>query len=380
MSIRIGVLSEKSPGENRVALIPEMAQKLIEKGFEILIESGAGQRASFFDEAYLKAGAKIERDITTVLKNIDILLKVQMPEEKEIEPLKENAIVIGILSPYRFLERIQFLQKRKITSFAMELIPRVTRAQSMDALSSQSTVAGYKAVLIAANLTGRFFPMLTTAAGTIRPVRMLILGAGVAGLQAIATARRLGAVVEAYDVRPAVKEQVESLGARFLSTPVDAEAHGGYARELTIEEKKKEKMMLAEHIGNADVVITTAQIPGLKAPILITEEMVNKMKSGSIIVDIAAEGGGNCELTKAGELVEKNGVKIFGPVNLPSLLPAHASEMYAKNLYYLLLHLTKEGKSLDLNWQDEIISGSVLTHAGEIKHAATQKRVAERLK
>lgn len=361
MSIRIAVLKEKSLGERRVAIVPEVAAKIVQAGFSIALESGAGMSASFPDEAYQKTGVEIGTDSKTVLKDANCVLAVQMPRDEELSELKEKAILIAFLSPHRHAEQITKLKDKKVIAIAMEQIPRITRAQSMDALSSQATVAGYKAVLIAANLCGRFFPMLTTAAGTIRPSKLLILGAGVAGLQACATAKRLGAIVEAYDVRHAVKEQVESLGARFLEIELDAQAKGGYARELTAEEKKREQEMLSTHIQYADCIIATAQIPGKPAPRLISEETVLKMKTGAVVVDIAAESGGNCAATKAGETLSKNGVTICGPINLPSGLPLHASEMYAKNLFNLLMFLTKEGKSLELNFNDEIISASLVT-------------------
>lgn len=361
MAIQLAVLRDREQNEKRVALIPDVVSRLVQKGFEITVEAEAGLGSFYPDEAYVKAGAKIEKDRKALLNNAQIIVKVACPDEEEISETAGGKIVIGFMSPYRYPKRVEKMKEKKIISFAMEMIPRITRAQSMDALSSQSTVAGYKAALLAADLSGRFFPMLTTAAGTIRPARCLILGAGVAGLQAIATARRLGAIVEAYDVRRAVKEQVESLGARFLRSAVDAEAKGGYARELTAEEKAAEQEMLFAHVGQADIVITTAQIPGKPAPRLLPEEAVLKMKPGSVIVDMAAETGGNCALTKAGEITDKNGVVIFGPVNIPSMLPIHASEMYARNIFNFLILLTQEGKTTEPDWKDEIIARSVLT-------------------
>ena len=361
MAIRVAVTKEKTAGEKRVALLPETVSRLIKKGFEVAVEAGAGVGSHFADALYQEAGAKIISNANELLANAQIVLKVQAPQISEVEAMKAGTILIGFISAHQNKEIVEQLKNKQITTFAMELIPRVTRAQAMDALSSQATVAGYKAALVAANLSGRFFPMLTTAAGTIRPAKVLVMGAGVAGLQAIATARRLGAVVEAYDVRRAVKEQVESLGARFVELAVDAEAQGGYARELTEEEKLRQKELVASHVSRADVVITTAQIPGRAAPRLITEEMVASMKPGSVVVDLAAESGGNCAFTKAGEVVEQNGIKIYGPTNLPSELPMHASEMVAKNILNLLMLLTKEGTTLDLDWSDEIIAGAVLT-------------------
>ncbi len=361
MTIRIAIPKERGQNEKRVALIPEVAGRLVQKGFEIALEAGAGLGSFFSDPDYEKIGVKIEKDLKTLLNGAQIVLKVQAPSHEEIECLSPGTILIAFMSQHRTPEKIANLKEKKITTFAMEKIPRVTRAQSMDALSSQSTVAGYKAVLMAANLSSRFFPMLTTAAGTIRPAKVLVLGAGVAGLQAIATAKRLGAIVEAYDVRPAVKEQVQSLGAKFLEIKVDAEAKGGYARELTDDEKRREEEMLAHHVQNADCIITTAQIPGKPAPKLLPKDMVLKMKPGSVVVDLAAETGGNCLLTKPGEMVEINGIKFFGPLNVPAQLPIHASEMVSKNLLNFLLLLTHDGQSLEIDWNDEIMKGSVLT-------------------
>lgn len=366
MPIQLTILKEKFSGEQRVALTPEVAGRLIKQGFEIIVETGAGLGAHYPDTAYAQAGAKIGNDWKTLLAQTQILLKVQPIEAEEIAGLAANTTLIGFMAPHRHPERIEQLKNKKIATFAMEKIPRVTRAQVMDALSSQATVAGYKAVLLAAELSPRFFPMLTTAAGTIRPAKVLILGAGVAGLMAIATARRLGAVVEAYDVRTAVKEQVESLGARWIDVggAINAETSGGYARELTTEEKKLQEEKLATHIAGADVVITTAQIPGKPAPRLIHEPTVARMKPGSVVIDMAAESGGNVAGSRAGETVVTNGIKIAGPLNLPSQLPIHASEMYAKNISNFLLHLTQEGKSLQFNFADEIVAGALLTGGG----------------
>ena len=358
--IRVAVPKEISQGEKRVALVPEVAGRLVKAGFEIHVESGAGIKAHFPDEQYTNVGAKIIKDTSELYNGAQIILKVQAPKMEEIDFFPEGAFLIGLLTPHRLKEELELFKQKKITAFALEKLPRITRAQSMDVLSSQATVAGYKAVLIAANISNRFFPMLTTAAGTIRPAKVLILGAGVAGLQAIATSKRLGAIVEAYDVRRAVKEQVLSLGAKFLEIPVDAEAQGGYARELTEEEKKAESTMLSKHVALSDVVITTAQVPGRPAPRLLTKEMVAQMKPGSVVVDMAAESGGNCELTKAGEGINQNGVRIEGPVNLPSALSVHASEMVAKNIFNFLMLLTKDGKSLEPDWSDEVIAGGKL--------------------
>ena len=360
MSIRLAVPKEKTQTERRVALLPETVARLIKKGFQVAVEKGAGVESHFSDESYGEAGATLV-SAQEIFKGAQIVVKVQPPNLEEVQSMEAGSLLISFMNPHQNQPIIKMLQEKKIITFAMEMIPRVTRAQAMDALSSQATVAGYKAALLAAGLSGRFFPMLTTAAGTIRPAKVLVMGAGVAGLQAIATTRRLGAVVEGYDVRAAVKEQVESLGAKFVELAVNAEAKGGYARELTDEEKLRQKELVAAHVSRADVVITTAQIPGRPAPQLISKEMVEAMRPGSVIVDLAAESGGNCALTKASETVNHNGVIIFGPVNLPSQLPQHASEMYSKNLLNLLMLLTKEGQSLELDWNDEIIAGSALT-------------------
>ena len=361
MSMIIGILREAMEGEKRVALVPEVVRRLVAQGCKVLIEAGAGVNANYTDAAYQAVGGQIEGDRTSLLQQVQILLKVQPPTVSEIDTYREGTILIGYLQPHANPERVEKLRAKKITAFAMELLPRITRAQAMDVLSSQATVAGYRAALLAAYYSGGFFPMLTTAAGTIRPARVLVLGAGVAGLQAIATARRLGAIVEAYDVRRAAKEEVQSLGARFLEVAVDASAEGGYARELTEEEKKRQQELVAKHVAQADVVITTAQIPGKKAPCLVDASMVSQMKSGAVIIDLAAESGGNCALTSAGEVVEKNGVKIVGPINIASQLPTHASEMYAKNLFSFLSLLTNNGTTLSPDWNDEIIRGSNLT-------------------
>lgn len=373
MGIRLLVPKETMAGEARVALIPDIVGKLVKAGFEISIESGAGEKASYADEIFRDAGGVIVGKEATF--KAQVILTVQCPSKQEIELMAPGAILVGFLSPHQHKESVVSLRDKKITSFAMELIPRISRAQSMDALSSQATVAGYKAALLAANLSHRFFPMLTTAAGTIRPVKVLVIGAGVAGLMAIATARRLGAVVEAYDVRRTVKEQVESLGARFVETPMDAETQGGYARELSEEEKIRQRELVSRHISRADVVITTAHVPSLKAPRIISKEMVSGMRAGSVIIDLAAESGGNCALTVPGEVVQKNGVTIHGPLNLPSGLPIHASEMYAKNVYNFLMLLTHDGKSLELDFNDPIISGSILTQGGTIKNELARKAV-----
>jgi NAD(P) transhydrogenase subunit alpha len=367
MSFSIAIVKEKTLDEKRVALVPESVKKLVDKGFKVYLERGAGEGARYPDSFYRESGAEVLDSAKEVLSRSQIVLKVQPPAPEEINEIASGSFLIGFLQHYKYPERIKMLSERNINAFTMELIPRISRAQSIDALSSQAAVAGYKAALIAANLSSRFFPMLTTAAGTIRPSKVLVIGAGVAGLQAIATSRRLGAVVEAYDVRKAAKEEIESLGAKFLESPIIAEGTGGYARELTQEEKDMQHKFMAENIGRADVVITTAQVPGKKAPIIITRDMVEKMRPSSVIIDIAAENGGNCELTKPGEPLDYKGVIIYGPLNLPSTLPTHASEMYSKNLVNFLNILTKDGKTLDVDFTDEILQKSCLTYKGEIK-------------
>lgn len=376
MPIRVAVLRETAPGERRVAMVPAVAERLVGTGAEVVIEKGAGEGSFFYDEAYGERGVQVV-DKGAAVKNADVVLSVQAPATSVIDQIKEGAVAIALMSPHTHTNRVARLRDRKVTSFAMELIPRITRAQAMDALSSQASVAGYKAGLLAADMASRFFPMLTTAAGTIRPAKVLVIGAGVAGLQAIATARRLGAQVEAYDVRKAAKEQVESLGGRFLELEVDAEGEGGYARELTAEEKQQEEQMVADHVAEADAVITTAAIPGKPSPRLISADMVRRMKPGSVIIDLAAEGGGNCELTQAGKEVDEGGVTIYGPLNVASSLPVHASEMYAKNIHNLLGVMLDESGELTVDMEDEVLAGAVLTHAGEIRHEPTRELVEQ---
>ncbi|HEX6832630.1 MAG TPA: Re/Si-specific NAD(P)(+) transhydrogenase subunit alpha [Rudaea sp.] len=373
MAMTVGVVRETAPGERRVALTPDVAKKLKAKAVSLLIEQGAGTSASFSDATY--KDTEVAADARSVLGRADVLLKVQPPSLDEIAALREGAVVIGYLSPHLAPERIKALRDRRITSFAMELLPRTTRAQAMDVLSSQANIAGYKAVLIAAEASPKFFPMLTTAAGTVRPSKVLVIGAGVAGLQAIATARRLGAQVEGFDVRPETKEQIQSLGAKFLDLGVSAAGSGGYARELTAEERAQQQAALAEHLKGIDVIVTTAAVPGRKAPRIITKTMIGGMKAGSVIVDIAAETGGNSELTEAGKtIVTPNGVSVIGPVNLASTTPIHASELYSKNLFNFLELSIKDG-ALNLDWTDELIAKTCVTHAGEIKHEATKQLV-----
>ena len=373
MPVTIGALRESAPGETRVSIVPEVAGKLVAAGARVLLERGAGVSAQFPDALYQKV--EWADSTAAVLAQTDVLLTVQPPTVAHIEALRPGAVVIGFMQAHARSAEVKALRDRRVTSFAMELVPRISRAQSMDALSSQASIAGYKAVLIAANTMGRFLPMLTTAAGTIRPAQVLIVGVGVAGLQAIATARRLGAVVEAYDVRSATREQVKSLGAKFIETGVSAEGAGGYARELTAEEKAKQQEVLEARIALADAVITTAAIPGRPAPRIISRAAVERMKAGAVIIDIPAESGGNCELTRAGETVIHNGVKIVGPVNLAAQLAYHASEMYARNLFNFLKPALDKNGALAIDWQDEVFAQSCLTHEGAIKHAATRTAV-----
>src|SRR5580692_7123859 len=369
MPVVVGVLKETAAKETRVALVPEIATKLKSLGVRVLIERGAGAAAHFPDALYADAEFS---DASTILATADVILKVQPPSLTEVAALKKGAVIVGFMQAYARPDLVLELKERGVTAFAMELVPRISRAQSMDALSSQAAIGGYKAALIAANTLDRFLPMLTTAAGTIRPATVLIVGVGVAGLQAIATARRLGAVVEAYDVRSATKDQVKSLGAKFIETGVSAEGAGGYARELTAEEKAKQQEVLDTRIAASDAVISTASVPGRAAPRIITQAAVERMKAGSVIVDIAAEQGGNCELTRAGETILHGGVKIVGPVNLAASLPYHASEMYSRNLFNLLKPALAKG-DLAIDWKDEVFAGCVLTHDGQIKHEATRK-------
>lgn len=376
--MKVGIPKEVLPGETRVAVVPETVKRLADKGLSVSVETGAGAASGISDDEYRAAGALIAPYHASVLGESDLLLKVQRPSDgkngaaDEIGAIKQGATVIAFLQPYAQRETVEKLAARQVTAISMEMIPRITRAQNMDALSSMATVAGYKAVLLAANAFTRFFPMFMTAAGTVSPARALILGAGVAGLQAIATAKRLGAVVEAFDTRPAVKEQVESLGAKFISLPIskeEGEGAGGYAKALSEEQHKKELELIAGRLTRTDIIVTTAQIPGRKAPLLITEDMVKQLRTGSVIVDLAAEGGGNCALTEPNKTVVKHGVTIIGTFNLPALMPTHASQLYSKNVGNLVMHLIgKEGFKLDL--ADPITGAVVLTHGGAVVHPA----------
>lgn len=361
MSVAIAAYKETKAHEKRVAIVPQIAEKYQALGLEVLLERGSGLASTFPDDSF--AQAKFF-DTKSALREAKILLAVQPPELDEVDALESGTILVGMLQPTANTALIKKLCEKNITSFSLELMPRISRAQSMDVLSSQATVAGYKAVLIAANSSTGFFPMLTTAAGTIKPARVLVLGAGVAGLQAIATAKRLGAIVEAYDVRATTKEQVESLGAKFISLDIDAQTETGYARALTEEEQQQADELVARHVAQADVVITTAAIPGKPAPKLISASVVNTMKPGSIIVDLAAETGGNCELTQAGQEVQHKNTLIIGPENLASRLPAHASEMLAKNIFNFVSTWIKDGK-IELDWEDELVKDCALTHEGQ---------------
>ncbi|MEH2363757.1 Re/Si-specific NAD(P)(+) transhydrogenase subunit alpha [Nostoc sp.] len=372
--MRIAVAKEIEVGERRVALIPDAVARLVKQGLEVWVETGAGEGAFFSDSAYQAAGATIISDTAKLWGEADILLKVSPPQEREdgrseIELLREGAVLVSFLNPLGNPVVAQQLANRQVTALSMEMIPRTTRAQSMDALSSQASLAGYKAVLIAAAALPKYFPMLTTAAGTIAPAKVFIMGAGVAGLQAIATARRLGAVVEAFDIRPAVKEEVQSLGAKFVEVKLEEEtvAAGGYAKEISEASKQRTQEVVAEHVKNSDVVITTAQVPGRQAPRLVTEEMVAQMKPGSVIVDLAAEQGGNCACTEPGKDIVWNGVTIIGPINLPSSMPIHASQLYAKNVTSLIQLLIKD-KALQVDFGDDIVDAACVTHAGEIRN------------
>jgi len=370
MALVIGIPKESAKGENRVAVVPDVGRKFRFLGADLCIEQGAGTGSHFRDEEF--EGALFAASAAEVYARADVIFKVQAPSLEEIRVIRPGTILIGFLRPFEDSERARLFCENKITSFALELLPRISRAQSMDALSSQSTVAGYLCAIIAAENCPKFFPMITFAAGTLRPARVLVIGVGVAGLQAIATAHRLGAIVEAYDVRSETREQAESVGARFIDIGISARDAGGYARELTIEERKLQKERLAKAVSQVDVLITTAAVPGKKSPRIITEEMLSVMKPGAVIVDLAAEGGGNVVGTRAGETVVIGGVTIFGPVNLSSHMPVHASEMYSKNLFNFLSPHIKDGK-LNLDWNDEILAGSVFTIGGEIRNEGVKR-------
>jgi len=372
MPIKIGVPKETAEGERRVAMEPSIIARLDKLGANILIESGAGAKA-YIPDALFK-GATIIDSANDLLQQADIVFRVQPPSLDEVEAMSEGSTLLATIQPHNHLELVKKLQQKKITSYAMELVPRISRAQSMDVLSSQAAVAGYKAAIMGADLSARFFPMLTTAAGTIRPSKVIVIGVGVAGLQAIATAKRLGAIVEAYDVRPETVEQVQSLGAKAIELKISATGEGGYARELTDDEKQQQQQELASYIAQADVLITTAAVPGRPAPKIIPESTVEGMKSGAVIIDLAAEGGGNCTLTQPNETITTaNGVIIHAPLNVSSQVAAHASEMYAKNLLNFILPMFNDEGEFAPDFDDEVIAGALLTHAGEIKHQPTKK-------
>ncbi|MFO7894338.1 MAG: Re/Si-specific NAD(P)(+) transhydrogenase subunit alpha [Longimicrobiales bacterium] len=376
--MKVGVPREVIPGERRVALVPDTVAQLVEDGLEVLVQAGAGDYAGFDDAAYEEAGATVTDDASAVY-GADVVVKVAPPEasgdENEVTRLKKDAAFIGLMLPLTSPELVKGMADAGVTSFSMELVPRITVAQRMDVLSSQATASGYIAALEGAQAVDTFFPMLTTAAGTIPPAKVLVIGAGVAGLQAIATAKRLGARVKGFDIRPAAGEQVESLGAKFVGPQFEeTETEGGYAKEVTEEQQKQEHELLHDLCGEADVVITTAQVPGRKAPELITEDIVNAMRPGSVIVDLAAESGGNCSLTEAGETVTHRGVKIIGKMNAPSDLPRNSSQMYSKNIHELLKHLyDAEAKALQVDFEDEITRGCCVTHEGKIVHERTRE-------
>ena len=372
--MRVAVLKETRSAEHRVALVPSDVKALVKRGVTVAIQAGAGEASGISDLMYREAGAEIADNALEAVKDAKIILVVNAPSFDDLANLSEGSILVGFLDPLSDLDLVKLLVKSKVTGISMELVPRITRAQSMDALSSQATVAGYKAVLLAAGHLPKFLPMLTTAAGTIRPAKVLILGAGVAGLQAIATARRLGAVVEAFDVRPAVKEQVESLGASFLESEeeVTAEGEGGYAKELTEDQHNKELKLIGGALTDTDIAITTAHIPGRRAPVLITGERVKTMQPGSVIVDLASESGGNCELSKAGETILAHGVQILGPVNLPASIPVHASQMYSKNIVTLVSEFLGDDGQLQLDFQNDVVGPSTVTHEGEVRNERVQ--------
>jgi NAD(P) transhydrogenase subunit alpha len=365
--LNVGVCKETEKNEHRVALTPEGVEKLKGLGFEVQIEKGAGANSSYTDQKYTEAGASINASRDDILKNCDFLLAVQAPNPDSVKKMKQGAVLVSFIWPLQNKEYVELLNSKKISGMAMDTIPRISRAQTMDALSSMSNIAGYKAALLGANQLDKYLPMMMTAAGTIPPAKVLVLGAGVAGLQAIATAKRLGAVVESFDIRPEVKEQVESLGAKFVEVPLEEapESKGGYAKELDKRNQEKQREVIHEHVKKSDIVITTALITGRPAPLLITKAMVEDMSPGSVVVDIAAEQGGNCEVTKPGETYYYNNVAIMGPLNLPSTLAYHASRLYSKNMLSLIDLLVVDGKP-NFNFDDEIIVNATVTHGGEV--------------
>ncbi len=372
--MKIGVPREVTPGERRIALVPDAIKKLVADGNEVWIETAGSHAADFADEEYVAAGAKLAQNANAIWSGSELVLKIQPPNAAECDQLREGALLVAILQPFQNADTVRRLAARRATSFSLDLLPRITRAQSMDVLSSMSTIAGYKGVLVAAAALPKMVPLLMTAAGTLKAARFLILGVGVAGLQAIATAKRLGAVVEAFDIRPAVKEQVESLGARFVAHEAiqsSGEAKGGYATELTPEQQARQREALSKHIADADAVICSALVPGRRAPVLLSQEQVSRMRPGSVVVDLAADQGGNCALTRPGETVDHGGVRILAPLNVPSSVPMHASQMLAKNFQNFLLHLLKKGE-LQLDLADEVTAGALVTRGGEVVHAAVK--------
>ena len=374
--MKVATPKELVHDERRVALVPDTATKLIAAKLEVSVQVGAGGGAFIPDESYEKAGARLVTHAADLLVDADVVLKVQAPMPSEVELLPKGAVLISFLQPATQGDIVKALARRGVTAFSLELLPRISRAQSMDALSSQASAAGYKAVLMAGERLGKFFPMMMTAAGTVAPARVLVMGAGVAGLQAIATARRLGAVVSAYDVRPAVKEEVQSLGGTFIELALETqEGEGGYAREQSEEFLRKQRELIGEHVAKSDVVITTAAVPGRRAPLLVTGDMVKGMRPGSVIVDLASETGGNVELTEAGKDVDVNGVTIIGTRNVPSTMPLATSQLYARNVANLLLHLVKDG-AITLDFADEITKGACVTHDGEIVNERAKQMVS----
>jgi H+-translocating NAD(P) transhydrogenase subunit alpha len=376
--MRIAVPQETAPGERRVALVPESCKKLVQAGYDVAVEAGAGRAAGYLDDAYREAGATVETDRAALVGGADILLKVGPPARDEAGWLRAGAIYLGSLMPLRHLAAVRALAGRQVTAFATDAIPRTTRAQSMDTLSSMANIAGYKGVLLAAVELNKYFPMFMTAAGMVPPAKVFVIGAGVAGLQAIATAKRLGAHVTATDVRPEVKEQIESVGGKYVGIELkeSAAAGGGYAKELSEEDKTRQREILAAQVAQSDVVVTTALIGGVFAPRLITADMVHTMRPGAVIVDLAADGGGNCELSRPGETVEDGGVTILAPLNLPASLPLHASLLFSRNLTAFLLAFTKD-KAFQLDLNDDIQQGALITHAGEVRHARTREALAK---
>ena len=373
--VKVFIPKESRAGETRVAATPESVKKMVAAGLEVTVEAGAGLGSYLADDRYEAAGAQVAADRASTLASADVVLHVVAPEPEEAASLVPGAVLVGLLSPARNLDLVRQLAEARVSSLAMELVPRITRAQTMDALSSQASIAGYKAVLLAAERLGKYFPLLMTAAGTIPPAKVVVMGAGVAGLQAVATAKRLGAVVEVSDIRDVVKEQVESLGGKFIELPDmgGGEGEGGYAREMTPEFLAKQREIVTRHVQAADVVICTALVPGKKAPTLLTEAMVNGMKAGSVVVDLAVEQGGNCELSVAGEEVRAGDVLVLGPGNLPAETPVDASQMYARNVWALVKTLLDDDGALGLDLEDEVVDGALLTHAGEVRHAPTRK-------